>query len=132
MRPCASDRVYTRRRIERRIEASAAAEKQTGEAHWKIPAYQEVTFYLRSRADASSAYDIFVASAASGWTHGRYAQDRWAVWNPSQGVAWCSPKVKWAELFLRCPDEASAQGSDRTQPLDVPFPMPDLLAPQLE
>ena len=95
--------------ITSQIEAYAAIENHTVEQYWKIPAYQEITLYLRPHGNPHAAYNSLVASATSGWTHGGSEKDRWAVWNPAPGAALLSPNVKWAELSLWYSDTANEE-----------------------
>ena len=92
------------------IEGYAAIEKHVIEPYWKIPAYQEITLYLRPRDNPSMAYDSLVALAESGWTHGGSEEDRWGVWNAAApGTVLLSPRIRWAELQLWYSD---AEGED--------------------
>jgi len=84
------------------IEAHARIEEHESEPYWKIPAYYGLTLRLRPYGDPSMAFDNLVALSASGWTFsgGPLPHARDAVWNPSPGADFLSPKVKWAHLDL--------------------------------
>ncbi|MBC8102635.1 MAG: hypothetical protein H7Z41_08615 [Cytophagales bacterium] len=60
------------------IKAFAKIKKRTVEQYWKIPTYQEITFYLQPFGDADTAYNRLIALVQGAWTHGGDNQDGWS------------------------------------------------------
>jgi len=71
----------------RNIENIAEVVSCTVEQYWKIPAYQDMTFYLMAD-DELAAFDKLKALAYCGWTSNGDDYFRTSVWNPEEESIW--------------------------------------------